>query len=180
MNKESQCDFTVYMHTFPNEKRYIGITRTSLEQRFKNGYAYAYNKEMYDDIQKYGWDNIKHDVICTNLSVKEACNLEIELIREYDTTNSKNGYNITSGGEIGRYKYKKSKKECGEVALGDNIKFYRERKHISQTELAELCGITPSMISQYESNGKIPNFLMGIKIAQILGVSAEKLLNGEN
>lgn len=64
--------------------------------------------------------------------------------------------------------------------LGDNIRLYRERKHISQTELAELCGITPSMISQYENNGKIPNFLMGIKIAQILGVSAEKLLNGEN
>ena len=63
--------------------------------------------------------------------------------------------------------------------LGDNIRLYRERKHISQTELAELCGITPSMISQYESNGKIPNFLMGIKIAQILGVSAEKLMKGE-
>lgn len=110
MNKETQCDFTVYMHTFPNKKRYIGITRTSLDQRFKNGYAYAYNKEMYDDIQKYGWDNIKHDVICTNLSVKEACNLEIELIREYDTTNPENGYNITSGGEIGRYKCKKAKR----------------------------------------------------------------------
>lgn len=63
--------------------------------------------------------------------------------------------------------------------LGDNIRLFRERKRMSQAELAEYCGITPSMVSQYESNGKIPNFVLGMKIAQLLEVSAEELMKGE-
>lgn len=63
--------------------------------------------------------------------------------------------------------------------LGDNIKHFRESKRMTQAELAEYCGVTPSVVSQYESNGKIPNFILGMKIAQLLGVSAEKLLKGE-
>lgn len=63
--------------------------------------------------------------------------------------------------------------------LGDNIKHFRERKRMTQAELAEYCGVTPSVVSQYESNGKIPNFILGMKIAQLLGVSAEKLMKGE-
>lgn len=64
--------------------------------------------------------------------------------------------------------------------LGDNIRLFRERKRMSQAELAEYCGITPSMVSQYESNGKIPNFVLGMKIAQLLEVSAEELMKGED
>ena len=63
--------------------------------------------------------------------------------------------------------------------LGDNIRLFRERKRMSQAELAEYCGITPSMVSQYESNGKIPNFVLGMKIALLLEVSAEELMKGE-
>ena len=63
--------------------------------------------------------------------------------------------------------------------LGDNIKYYRERKRMTQTELEEYCGITTSMVSQYESNGKIPNLLMGFKIANLLGVTVEELVNGK-
>ena len=63
--------------------------------------------------------------------------------------------------------------------LGDNIRLFRERKRMSQAELAEYCGITPSMVSQYESNGKIPNFVLCMKIAQLLEVSAEELMKGE-
>lgn len=65
------------------------------------------------------------------------------------------------------------------ISLGENIRKYRERKRMSQTELAKLCNITPSMISQYESNGKVPNFILGVKLAKILGVSAEELIGRE-
>jgi transcriptional regulator with XRE-family HTH domain len=56
---------------------------------------------------------------------------------------------------------------------------YRERKKMSQTQLAEYCGIKASMVSQIESNGKIPNFMLGMKIAGLLGVTAEQLLSGK-
>lgn len=60
--------------------------------------------------------------------------------------------------------------------LGDNIKLYREQNKMTQAELAKKCGINPSMISQIENNGKIPNFLLGMKIARLLNVSAEELI----
>ena len=63
--------------------------------------------------------------------------------------------------------------------LGDNIKLYREQKRMTQAELAEYCGVKPSMVSQMESNGKVPNFLLGMKIARLLGVTAEELVNGK-
>lgn len=63
--------------------------------------------------------------------------------------------------------------------LGDNIRMYRERKKLSQAELAEYCGVTSSMVSQYETNGKIPNFILGMKIAKFLGVTAEELMGSE-
>lgn len=63
--------------------------------------------------------------------------------------------------------------------LGDNIRMFRERKKMSQTQLAEYCNIKPCMISQIECNGKIPNFMLGMKIARILGITAEQLLNGK-
>ena len=63
--------------------------------------------------------------------------------------------------------------------LGDNIRKYRELKKMTQAELAEYCGIKPSMVSQIESNGKIPNFLLGMRIARLLGVSAEELVTGK-
>lgn len=63
--------------------------------------------------------------------------------------------------------------------LGDNIRMYRERKRMTQAELAEYCGVTPSVVSQYESNGKVPNFLLGMKIAKLLDVTGEELINGK-
>jgi transcriptional regulator with XRE-family HTH domain len=63
--------------------------------------------------------------------------------------------------------------------LGDNIRMYRERKKISQTQLAEYCGIKASMVSQIENNGKVPNFILGMKIARLLDVTAEQLVTGK-
>ena len=60
--------------------------------------------------------------------------------------------------------------------LGDNIRMYREQKKLTQAELAKMLNVTPSLISQYESNGKVPNFMLGVKIANILGVTAEELM----
>ena len=41
MIKETDNDrcYTVYMHTSPSGKRYIGITSTSVEERWRNGAA---------------------------------------------------------------------------------------------------------------------------------------------
>lgn len=96
---EEKC-YTVYMHICPNNKKYIGITSLKLKERWKNGKSYK-NCILFDRaIKKYGWDNIKHKILYTNLTKEEAEQKEIELIKQYQSNNSKYGYNIENGGHI--------------------------------------------------------------------------------
>lgn len=90
--------FTVYMHIFPNGKRYIGITSQTVNRRWRNGYGY-FGQPVYNAILKYGWDNIRHEILFTGLTQKEAERKEIELIKAFDTTSHKNGYNVEYGGD---------------------------------------------------------------------------------
>lgn len=91
--------YIAYMHVSPSNKRYIGITMQDAKLRWKNGRGYSKNKYFTNAINKYGWDNFKHIIIAKGLSKEEACWLEIELIREWDSANRSKGYNITFGGE---------------------------------------------------------------------------------
>ena len=52
-------------------------------------------------IQKYGWDNIAHEIIETGLTKKQAEEKERYYIKLYDSTNPEFGYNITYGGGVG-------------------------------------------------------------------------------
>lgn len=92
-------NYTVYKHTTPNGKVYIGITSKKPEKRWENGHGYKGNKYFYRAIQKYGWENFKHEIIADGLTKEQACNMEIELIAKYDATNPKHGYNHAIGGE---------------------------------------------------------------------------------
>lgn len=89
--------WTVYRHTSPSGKVYIGITSQNVERRWNSGKGYTLCKAFYNAILKYGWDNIKHEVLFTNLSEERAKRLEIELIRHYKKLRI--SYNITNGGD---------------------------------------------------------------------------------
>lgn len=100
MEKEN---YYVYKHTSPSGKVYIGLTKQQPERRWRNGNGYKSNPYFYRAILKYGWENIKHEIIAFNLTDIDAQNLEIELIATYNANDSKYGYNITSGGEHYRH-----------------------------------------------------------------------------
>lgn len=97
--------YCVYKHTSPSGKVYIGITCQKPERRWgKNGERYKSKAKSGDTyfwkaIQKYGWENIKHEIIASKLTREAACMLEQELIKKYNSFNSKFGYNLTLGGE---------------------------------------------------------------------------------
>ena len=90
--------YCVYCHVSPSGKRYIGITSRSPEKRWNYGFGYHGNEHFSRAIKKYGWNNFEHIVLCEGLTMKEASDMEIALIREYDTTNQDKGYNISLGG----------------------------------------------------------------------------------
>ena len=91
--------YCVYKHTAPNGKVYIGITCQNPLRRWNNGKGYAENSYFSNAIVKYGWDNIKHEILFDNLTKEEACQKEIDLIAEHKSNIADYGYNISSGGE---------------------------------------------------------------------------------
>lgn len=98
--------YTVYMHVFPDDRLYIGITCQDPEKRWgENGRGYKrrprktgrYTQpKMAKAINKFGWSNIKHHILFTGLTKEEAEDWEIYLIQFFDTI--ENGYNIAKGG----------------------------------------------------------------------------------
>ena len=105
-------NYKVYCHTLPNNKKYIGLTSCkSCSDRWRSGYGYKNQPYFYNAIKKYGWKNIKHEIIAENLTAKQAQALEQKLIAKYDTTNTERGYNISLGGEVGSKLSEEKKKE---------------------------------------------------------------------
>lgn len=63
------------------------------------------------------------------------------------------------------------------MAFAENLKRLREKKRISQCELAKNVGISQSAIAQYELGIKVPTIVIGAKLAKELDVTCEDLLN---
>ena len=95
--------YILYKHTAPNGKVYIGITSRKPEARWEGGKGYKYNNHFYRAILRYGWNNIKHEVLAENLTKKEAETAEIATIKEYDATNPEKGFNLREGGSLASF-----------------------------------------------------------------------------
>lgn len=54
--------FYIYIHTCPDYMTYVGISQNP-KQRWNNGEGYKENKEFYEAIKRYGWENIKHEIV---------------------------------------------------------------------------------------------------------------------
>ena len=92
-------NYSVYVHVFPNGKLYIGATRQEPKKRWRSGGGYRNQKAMYEAILKYGWDNIKHIVLVSNLKEDMAMEIEKALIEKYSTQDTLYGYNTKDGGQ---------------------------------------------------------------------------------
>ena len=126
-------NYTVYKHTAPNGKVYIGITFRKPETRWSNGNGYSRQKHFYATIKKYGWENIKHEILFENLSKEDACQKEIELIAQYKSNDPEFGYNQSLGGEsgnFGRRHSEETKQKMSEAQKGE--KNHGFGKHLSE------------------------------------------------
>ena len=104
--RSTEENYIVYLHTVTTDiskeehnKYYVGITKRDPKVRWRNGEGYIKNEHFYRAIQKYGWDNIKHEIVATNLTRDEACELEKKLIAGYKANDYNYGYNMTEGGD---------------------------------------------------------------------------------
>lgn len=161
MNKK----FMVYKHTFPNGKVYIGITsKNQPNQRWESGTGYSkeHQSVMYNAIQKYGWENVQHDILFTNLSKEEAINKEIELIKEYHSYIHDplcNGYNMTMGGDgIRGKKFTKEQREKisrakmgkrGKLCCNSKPVVCDGKKYESLTQFCEINNLSRAMVQTW-------------------------------
>ena len=99
--------YKIYKYTSPSGGVYIGQTSQEVDQRAqKDGKGYlSINKNTGEYLQpaiahaiiKYGWNNLKKEILFDNLSSQEADEKEKELIEFY--RNGGKCYNIASGGK---------------------------------------------------------------------------------
>lgn len=110
-------DYKVYVHIFPNGKRYVGITCQKLNRRWRKGRSYSSNIRMTNAINKYGWDDIEHVVLYSGISAEEAEQTERRLIAEWNLMDEKYGYNYAEGGSHPNHS-EKTKEKIGRKSLG--------------------------------------------------------------
>lgn len=85
--------YSVYLHVFPDGKKYIGSTSLPLRDRWGGGLGYEGQKRMFSAILKYGWENISHYLLFDGLDRESALIIEAALIREWKTYTLGKGYN---------------------------------------------------------------------------------------
>lgn len=137
-------NYKLYLHTTLSGKRYYGITCQEPNKRWKNGHGYKTNQYFTRAIEKYGWDNIKHEILFDDLTESEAKELEQYYIQWYNTANRDYGYNISLGGEGGNASEETKKK------MSENNARYWEGKRLSE--------ITRKKISEAKKGEKNHNY----------------------
>lgn len=149
-------NYIVYKHTNKiNKKVYIGITSQTPENRWKNGNGYT---SMYFEraIKKYGWDGFEHEIICENLSKKDACNIERILIKSFRSYDPNYGYNKTLGGDGGgmfnKHHSEEAKRKISEARKRDGFT-EEHKKHISESKSGVKHHLAKP-VYQYTKDGK--------------------------
>lgn len=113
---------------------YVGISRNPQQRWRSTGVGYSKNERFYNAIKKYGWDNIKHEILDENFSEEDACLKERELIKYYRSNIYEFGYNCTSGGEKQKTYNKETLAKMSKNRKGKNIgeNHYLYHKHLPQ------------------------------------------------
>ncbi len=107
-------NFKVYKHTSPNGKVYIGITKQDVKQRWRDGNGYKTQPLFYRAIQKYGWDNITHEILFEGLDKSEAEQKETGILNT-SIHNCCTGKSKTAGNY--HWRYVEVEQECKSMCV---------------------------------------------------------------
>lgn len=111
-------------------KIYIGQTIQPLYKRWHGHKGSKRTSPLNSSIQKHGHWNFRIEPICSVLSLEHLDELEVQLIQYYDCVYP-NGYNLASGGTIGRASVGKSPWNKGKAAT-DQARLNQSLSHLGQ------------------------------------------------
>lgn len=126
-------NYCVYKHTTPSGKVYIGLTGKQPKERWDSGHGYRNNPHFWNAIKLYGWNNIKHEILYTNLTKEEAGKIERQLIAEYDSRNPDKGYNELEGGTFG-YTFSHTEETKKKISESSSQRWSDETQHTLMSE----------------------------------------------
>jgi group I intron endonuclease len=89
--------YTIYKHTSPSGKSYIGMTKNIKRRNSQHQSVVSSCTYFSNAVKKYGWDNFIHELLGEYLSFEEANECEVFMITEH-TTLAPFGYNLKRGG----------------------------------------------------------------------------------
>lgn len=137
----SKRTYSVYVHVNKiNEKKYFGITKGYIKNRWGAGSGYTSCTKFYVAIKKYGWDNFYHIVIMKNLSEKEALYFEKSYIKIFNTTDRNYGYNTDAGGKISSLSAKAKREMIVNRRMRPIICLETKQKYESQADISSIKG----------------------------------------
>lgn len=130
----------IYKLTFPNGKTYIGQTIQEFNRRMwdydrdsNDKSRKEYNRLVNKAIRKYGWENIKKEIVCT-VSEEFVDETERYFIKLYKSNNKLFGYNLMSGGTKNKHHSEETKKLLSIKFSGENHPFYGQH-HTQKSKL---------------------------------------------
>jgi len=65
------------------------------------------------------------------------------------------------------------------MSIGETIKIYRREKGLTQSELAELIGVSMQAVSKWETNVGMPDISQIVPLSRVLEISTDRLLGNE-
>ena len=114
-----------------NNKVYIGLTTTSLEDRWRRHLTEGRNinnkKHLYKSMRKHGLENFSIEQIDETDNFEELGKLERKYIELFESMNPNKGYNLTAGGEKNQFDGNSQAK----LSIKDVVKIremYKEKK----------------------------------------------------
>jgi ABC-type iron transport system FetAB ATPase subunit/transcriptional regulator with XRE-family HTH domain len=136
--------------------------------------VYLFDGTIRDNIA-YGKPGASDEEIIAAAKRASIHDFIMELPQQYDTYVGERGTRL-SGGQKQRISIMKNKTNVA-VAVGERIRQFRTRQHLSQEELAFASEIHPAYIGKVERGEKCPTIETVSKIANGLKVSIPKLLD---
>lgn len=144
-----------------NNKKYVGQTRYSLENRWKQHLQDSktiLDRKLYRAIRKYGKESFKLEVLCNCSSLEELNEKETYYIKLFDTV--KNGYNHGYGGDNNVMDAEDIKNKHLKKMRSPEV---REKIKATMKKIVERRGFTPehrakiskSMIGNQNGKGQI-------------------------
>lgn len=117
------------MLTFPNGKRYIGVSvgkgrGSGIGERWSSYRKLKCESQvlLYHALRKYGPENVRFEVISTETDPALLLREEIRFIEEYKTRDPEHGYNILAGGDCSRLGMMNSEEHRRKIGLAQKGK----------------------------------------------------------